>query len=811
MSNNTNNNQNKYNISEEGGIDLRLLFKRARKFWYLFILFPLLMSAFAWAYLQYQVPVYEVKSAILFKDEKNKQGISATDLISKELGLIGSKKMLVDESRIMTSYTVIEKVVKDLKLDRIVSVRGAVINKEIYGEKCPIVIDSFLLHDTVKDFNADLDVIDGNSFEITTADKQKQIYSFGTVFTNNYGDFLIKKGYNTQNSKLSITCKGTEKAAREIIKTITIELPKKESNIFEPTIKTTMPEKAKLILQKVVEVYNEYNLGDKKAVSENTVKFIQQRLDTLTKELSGVEQNTETYKSQNSITTDGSSDIAYFFDKLGETDSELVKLEVQNAILNSMEALLTKTDPDFDLLPTNLELKSSGLQTQISDYNKQVLERNRLAKVAGNYNPNLIYLTLEINGMKRAIIENIRRVKNENAAVLVQTKAKNNKFVGKLGETPQKERELKDRKRQQDIKEGLYLFLLQKKEETAISMVGAIADARIIDRPIMGETPVSRKKPVVYLMAICAGLFLTLVFVVLQGLTVDTVQSEADIKAKTSLHILAKIPFNKTNNRWVVQAGSQTMITEMFRSLRSNLQFFLPQQTSNETLGESNNDKKPNEAVRENRKGQALLITSATSGEGKNFITLNLAMSLAIANKKTVILSLDLRSTKLSLNFPLLSTSTGITQYVTTDLYPHEIIQPSGKHPDLYFINSGMIPQNPAELMMDPKMGLLFTYLKEKFDYIVINTPPIGLVSDAVSLKPYIDITLFIVRFGYTKKTDLSIIQSYVDGQKLPNPTIVFNGLKGIDRIQNNYYSKSEKNEPKTSIFSNDWFKSNFS
>jgi tyrosine-protein kinase Etk/Wzc len=808
---NTTNNQQK-NL-EEGGIDLRQIGKRIRKFWYLFILLPMLMSALAWAYLQYQVPVYEVKSAILIKDEKNKQGISATDLISKELGLSGSKKMLVDESKIMTSYTVIEKVVKDLKLDRTVLVTGTVIDKEVYGEKAPIKIDSFVLRDTITDFKAALEVLDDNTFELTTADKQKQTGTFGTTFTNKYGDFLINKGYKTADKKFKIACTGTEKTASDIIKTISIDIPKKESNILEPTIKTTMPEKAKAILQRMVEVYNDNNIGDKKEVSENTVKFIKQRLDTLTTELAGVEQNTQAYKAREGITNDGMSDINYFFNKLGETDSELVKLEVQNSVLTSIEALLTKIDPNFDLLPTNLELKSATLQTQIADYNKQVLERNRLAKVAGDYNPNLKNLTLEINNNKRAIIENIRRVKNENAIVLAQTRAKNDKFAGKLGEAPRNEREMTDRKRQQSIKEGLYLFLLQKKEETAISMVGAIADARIIDRPIVGATPVSIKKSIVYLAALMAGLFLSFLFVILQGLVVDTVQSEADIKSKTPIPVLAKIPFNKTNNNWVVKTGSQTMITEMFRSLRSNLQFYLPQTPQNQGFTEGPSEINPREIGRENRKGKALLITSATSGEGKNFITLNLAMSLAMANKKTVIVSLDLRSTKLSLNFPLLSTAAGITQYVTTDLYPHEIVQPSGKHDNLYFVNSGMIPQNPAELMMDAKMAILFSYLKEKFDYIVINTPPIGLVSDAVSLKPYVDLTLYVVRFGFTKRTDLDILQSFFEGQKLPNPTIVFNAVKGIDKMENTYYNKMDKNTPKekSSVFSTAWFKTRFS
>ena len=791
MSYNTKNSQNKQKESEEGGINISQLLQRVRKFWYIFLLCPILMSAAAWAYLQYQVPVYEVKSTILIKDEKNKQGISANDLISKELGLLGNKKMLVDESKIMTSYSVIEQVVRDLKLDRTLSLRGTLKNDEIYGQICPISIDSFSLNDTIVDFKASLDIVNDSTFQLTTPDKNKETYTFGSSFSNKYGTFFITRCNNPKYAKkkeLSIVCRGTEKTARDLIKMISISLPKKESNMLEPSMKTTMPEKAKDILQKMIDVYNAYSLSDKREISQNTLEFIDKRLSALTNELSGVEQNVQSYKTREGITADGTPNIGYFFNKLGESDSELVKLEVQNSILTSIEALLTKNDPTFDLLPTNLDLKSSSLQNQISDYNKMVLERNRLAKVAGDFNPTLKNLTLEINDIKRAIIENIRRVKQENAAFLTQTQAKNSQYVTKLGKNPRNERELTDIKRQQNIKEGLYLFLLQKQEETAISMVGAVADARIIDRPIIGETPISMKKSIVYLMALAAGLFLSLVFVILQGLTVNTVQSEGEISAKTPMPILAKIPFSKLRDNWVVESGSYTMITEMFRSLRNNLPFVLPQIAHPSTNGNG-----------QNTRGQVLLITSAMSGEGKRFMTLNLAMTLAIANKKTVILNLDLRNPKLSFNFPLLRNAKGVSNYLTSDLYPHEIILETGKHKDLYFINGGTIPSNPSELMMSPKLAVFFAYLKKDFDYIIVNTPPIGLVSDALSLKSYIDMTLFVVRHGVTKIEDLSIINAFYENQKLPKPHIIFNGFTSTDKRGDKYYGENVLNDESAS------------
>lgn len=776
----TQNQKNKQNDVLEQGINITKLWQRAQNFWYVFAICPLITLSLAWLYGQYQVPTYEVKSTILFKDEKNKQGVSASDLIAKELELGGSKKLLVDESKIMTSHTVIEQVVRDLKLDRMVLREGRFKKEEIYGAACPVLIDSFMLNDTLKSFEALLSILNENTFELTLPDEEKQIGVFGNLLSNKYGVFLIRKSINPKTAKdqeVTIVCNSIEKTARAIIKSIDIVLPKKESNMVEPTMQTTNPEKAKDILQTMITVYNRVNVIDKREISQNTLAFIEQRLTALTSELSGVEQHVEAYKTREGMTAESQTDITYFFSKLGEYDSELVKLEVQNSLLTSIEALLTKTDLNYDLLPTNLELKSNSLQSQIDNYNKLVLERNRLAKVAGDSNPTLKNLSSEINSVKRAIIGNIGRVKQENAAFLAQNRTKNSQFTNKLSKTPRNERELTDIKRQQNIKEGLYLFLLQKQEETTISLASAIPDARVIDRPIISETPIGLKKSFLYIMAVAASIFVSFVFVILQGLMVNTVQSESDITAKTAMPILAKIPHGKTLDNWVIQGGSNTLISEMFRTLRSNLDFVLPQK---------------NPSV----KGQVLLITSATSGEGKDFITLNLGMSLAIANKKTVIINLDLRKPNLGRHFSFLNNKVGITQYVATpDMYPHEVIQHSGIHKDLFHIHNGNIPLNPAELMMDPKIKMLITYLKDNFDYILINTPPVGLVSDALALKSFVDVTLFIVRSGFTKKSELATVNGYAGGQKLPNPVIIFNDVKIKEQIKHQYFTHVQQSQ----------------
>ena len=786
MANNKENQSNKQNHLSGKGIDFGQLLQLFQRFWYVCLIFPILMAVLAWVYLRYQIPVYEVKSTIIIKDDKNRQGISATDIISKEFELVGNKKMLIDESKIMTSYSVIEEVVHDLKIDRTIYKRGTVTDEELYGQDCPIVIDSFSLKDSLSDFNANIDVLDDNSFELTPKGGAKQMCQFGVPVSTPQGNFLIKKRnspkYADKNA-FRIVCKATEKAARDIIKIINISLPKKESNILEPTMLSTTPAKAQDILRTMVVVYNEHNLSDKKEVSQNTLQFIGQRLQSLTSELSGVEQNVEKYKKREGITADGSSDIGYFFNRLGEYDGELVRLGVQNSLLTGIEAILAKNDATFDLLPTNLDLKSSTLQNQIGDYNKLILDRNRLLKNAGENNPNLKAMTDELKNSRVAIIDNIRRVKQENGTLLAETKSKNAQFVDKLGSTPRKERQLTDIKRQQNIKEGLYLFLLQKQEETGIGMVGATSDARVVDRPIIGESPVGMGKSIVYLIALALGGFLAFVFVFIQFFMVNTLQSEGDITEITDMPILVKIPFQKTKDNLVIEPGNRTPIAEIFRLLRTNVQFFLSevnQPTSPQPQRGVNavTNQLTNQPTNQPTNGQAILVTSSVCGEGKSFVTLNLGMSLAIANKRTVIIVLDLRSPKPT-DYSFLSKDTeGITNYLASGLEPIDIIQPSDNHRNLFFIRSGTIPEDPSELIMDAKMGKLFTFLKENFDYIIIDTSPVGLVSDPLLLKPYIDMTLIVSRFAYTKKAQLEVVNEFYKDHKLKNPAIVWNGIK---------------------------------
>ncbi len=780
--------QSSSNNQGSEGINISEILGKFRRFWRVFILLPLLMGAIAFLFLRYQTPIYTVQNSVLIKDESNKQGISTSDIITMEAGKGTVKKMLADEISIMTSHTVLEEVSRNLQLDRIVYLRGLIKSKELYGLDSPIRIDSFLLRDTLKVFKASLDIKEGKNYQLTLEDGTIQEGVFDVKLTNKYGEFMLHKymtGKFADRTKFKIVCKSIERAAKDIGDDISISLPKKESNILEPTMKCAVPEKAKDILHDMVFVFNKNNVEDKNEVSKTTLRFIESRISNLTGELSGVEHNVEQYKTREGLTSDGSTDINYMFGRLGEYDGELVKMEVQNALLSSLEGILKRNDNVYELLPINLELKSSGLQSQIGDYNRMVLERNKLLKVAGENHPNLKSLNDDLKNVKAAIIGNISRVREENSALLSQTQSKSNTYSDKLVSTPRKERQLTEIKRQQNIKEGLYLYLLQKQEETAISIAGALTDARVVDRPTVGDAPLSTKQPFVYGLAIFLGLIFSAVYALLQDFMTNTVQSVDDILSQTAMPIIGKIPFYRTKKQLVIQAGNRTAIAEMFRLLRTDLQYALNEiNVFNNTLG-----------LR--RKGQVVMVTCTGSGEGKSFISLNLGMSLAIAQKKTVVVGMDLRRPKISEYLSIPKDKKGITDYLTMSCQIEDIILESKESEDLYFIPSGFLAANPSELIMTPRMNALFTFLKDHFDYIVIDTPPVGIVSDAFLLKPFVDATLYVVRFGRTKRAQLSIVNRFFESKKLNNPFIVYNGVKWDEEMMmgknNSYYTKEKR------------------
>ena len=725
------------------------------RYWYLFVIFLGLCYLGAKLYLRYTIPQYEVKSAILIKSPQSNDQFDQ-QLILRDLGLGGQESNVNDEIQILKSVTLMEEVVDKLNLNISFITEGRIRNNNIYVTS-PITIDSIKL-DSNKTGSFIIQILNDQEF-IKTEKGQTTTERFNVPFFSSLGYFTFvrnRQSFNP-NQPITVAVRKREATAKAYASRISIRRARDYSNVLELKLRDNIPEKAADILNTLVEVYNEATIEDQNRVTKNTIKFIDDRLRYLTTELDSVETSVESYKKRNELTTGLSQDIEMVFTELSKLNGEIASLEMNRSVIDAMENHISNEVNQFELIPANLSLNNPALNSKIEEHNQLVLERDRKLKSASESNPIVIEATEKINALRPIILSSINNLKADLEKNI--NRAYNNQQLvqKKVRSFPTKEKELLDITRQQSVKEALYVYLLQRREETALSEAATVAGSRIIDEARPNRSPISPKSNDIFMIAFALGLGIPVGLIVLKDLLNDKILSEKDIQTFTKTPILGGINFSKKGENIVVKKNSRSSTAEMFRLLRTNLQFLSGQ-----------------------KEKQTILITSGTSGEGKSFITINLGISIAISNKKTVIIGLDLRKPKLSkyLNLEKDSKMRGMTNYLVGKAEKSEIIYETGLHENLYYIPSGPMPPNPAELINTNTLDQLFAELQEEFDYILIDTPPVGLVTDALLLNRFADISLYVIRYGVTKKGTVNLIEELYQQEKLTNPAIIYNGIK---------------------------------
>jgi capsular exopolysaccharide synthesis family protein len=519
------------------------------------------------------------------------------------------------------------------------------------------------------------------------------------------------------------------------------------------SLKDPVWERGITIVAKLIEVYEKEAVEDKNLIASNTLNFIDERLKYLTAELTDVEKNVELYKKENGL-TDVGSDAALFTSSASEYNKKLADLDIQIELLSSIETYLQKQGEQFEMIPSSLNIQDPTLLSLIAKFNELQLQRQRMLRGSQPDHPLVINMNEQLANLRVNIRENLRTIKNGLGITRQNLLANSARFESKKRMVPAMERELLEINRQQGVKAGLYLYLLQKREESALSLAATVSNTRIIDAPSAGY-PDGPNKMTFYMMAILFGIAVPFAVLYLRDMINDKVQHLREVEKSTATPILGELAHDKTGETLVVTHGSRSVITEMFRHIRTNLQFA--------TAGKEN---------------KVILITSGMSGEGKTFFSINLGASLVSTGKRVVVLGMDLRKPRLikALN---LSDTLGITNYLISDAVSvNDIVRPLGVMEDLFVIGSGPVPPNPAELMMSPKIGKLINILKESFDYVIIDTAPVGQVVDAFMLAPYIDSTIYLVRYNFTPKPLLETIQKIYKERKLSHPMIVLNDAK---------------------------------
>ncbi|HEY6977816.1 MAG TPA: polysaccharide biosynthesis tyrosine autokinase, partial [Chitinophagaceae bacterium] len=522
--------------------------------------------------------------------------------------------------------------------------------------------------------------------------------------------------------------------------------------VIEITLHETVPQKGEDILNKLYEVYTRMNEEDKNKIADSTINFIDDRLAVVSAELSGVEKNIEQFKIKNQLSTNIPEQATLALNNASDLQKQLTEQEVQINVVEALEDHLKGNTQR--IVPNAAVIQDPTYISTVQEYNTLVLERDRQLQTTKPDNPVVQNLNSQIEVVKKNLIVSLDNIKKEMQISRNELSKKNDQFKTQMKAVPSKERVFLDISRQQDIKQQLYLYLLQKREETAISKSGTLANSRLIEPGKSDALPFTPKKSLLYLAALCLGILLPSVSIYLKNVLNNTVNNRSDVTKETNVPVLGEIGHNATRKTIVAEQNSRTALAEQFRAVRTNLQFLL-----------------------KGKDHQVIMITSSTVGEGKSFFTINLGSSLAISNKKVVLMELDLRKPKISKELGL-STETGFTDYLISKCNREAIIKQTPAHPNLFLISSGSIPPNPAELLLSTEVDELFAWLKTEFDYIIVDTPPAGVVIDPVLLGKYADASIYIVRQRQTFKEQLKMVNDFKQNNKIPNLSILINDVR---------------------------------
>ena len=744
-------------------------------FWPLFVLLVALGLAGAWVYLRYKVPVYKASATILVKDDK--KGMDGTSIM-ESMDMFGGKKIVENEIEVIKSRTLAREVVRELKLYAPVTVEGKISDRPGYLS-APIQVevknpDSF---QTAKQVYFELK---GGWVNI-----DKQNYALNKWVKTPYGELKFnsnpkyQKTAETTDRPMFFALQTIKESATQLLSRLTVSASSKQSTVINLNYEDEVPLRAEEILNALVTVYNNAAIKDKNTLAANTLEFVEKRLSYVVGELDSVEGKMQDYRMKNKL-VDISAQGQLYLQTVGANDQKISDLDMQQAVLGEVQNYVIGKTKQGGIVPSTLGISDPVLSQLLQTLYDSELQYERLKQTTPENNPILLSLADQIAKIKPNILENIRNQKRSLAAGRGDLSSTNGRFNSMLSTIPQKERELLEISRQQSIKNNIYTFLLQKREETALSYASTVADSRLVDVAEAGRFPVSPKPKMIYLIAFFGSIILGVGLVSLKDVINNTILYRSEIEKLTTAPILGEVMHEPSKSPIIIMEGKRTFIAEQFRQLRTSLGY----------LGINSRKKR-------------IMITSTISGEGKSFISANLGVSLALMGKKVVLLEMDMRKPKLSEHFNL-SRETGLSNFFIGSKDPIEVIKSVPNQPNLFVIPSGPIPPNPSELLVNGKLEELLAYLDKTFDYILIDTAPVSPVTDAYLISPLCDATLYVIRHGVTPKMFVQKMDEQNKIRELKNRAIVFNGVKqrGVKGYGNSYgygngYGYTEDNPKK--------------
>ena len=740
----------------------------------------------AWIYLRMATPVYNISATVLIKDDKkggNTGGMAGLEELGLS-GLISSSQNIDNELEVLRSKTLVKEVVNQLNLYVSYTDEDEFPSKNMY--KTSPVIVSLTPQEAEKlsdPMIVEMSLYPQGSLDVgvTIGDKeyQKHFEKLPAVFPMDEGtlaffqspDSLMANKDTTEESSAQnvrrITAKinSPMKVARVYCENLTIEPTSKTTSVAVISLKNSSLQRGQDFTNQLLEMYNRNTNNDKNEIAQKTAEFIDERIDIISKELGNTEANLENFK-RNAGITDLTSEAQIALTGNAEYEKKRVENRTQISLLEDLRKYIRGNE--YEVLPSNVGLQDAALVATIERYNEMLVERKRLLRTSTENNPAIVNLDTSIRAMK----SNVQATLDGTLQGMLITKAdldrEANRFSRRISDAPGQERQFVSIARQQEIKAGLYLMLLQKREENAITLAATANNAKIIDEAIADDIPVSPKRKIIYLIALVLGVGIPVGIIYLIGLTKFRLEGRADVEKLTTVPIVGDIPLtdekNEKDGSIAVFENQNNLMSETFRNIRTNLQFMLQ------------NDKK------------VILVTSTVSGEGKSFISANLAISLSLLGKKVVIVGLDIRKPGLNKVFRLSTKEKGITLYLAnpdTDLM--SLVQPSDVNKNLSILPGGTVPPNPTELLARDGLDKAIEILKKNFDYVILDTAPVGMVTDTLLIGRVADLSVYVCRADYTHKVEYTLINELAEEKKLPNICTVINGVD-LKRRKYGYY-----------------------
>ena len=773
-----------FTAEDEKPIDYKAILFEYLMYWPWILGCIIIMGITMYAYLRYKAPIYNINATVLIKqDDQTKSSSIPPMQAMQDLGMLSMASNFDNEVEILRSRTLVKKVVNKLNLyinykekQTFRYPADLYKNSPVQVWTTPEEADCLFRPVTLEMTctpNGQVDVKanfypDPNSGEITI---HKHFDKLPGVLTTPVGVFTLSSNRDSTlaqiNEVRTITAIITPPTAvaNNYANNLTSEPTSKTTTIASLSLEESNTSRGIDFINMLVTLYNEDANNDKNEVAAKTAQFIDERIRIINQELGTTESQLASFKQQAGL-TDLSSDAQLALKENSVYQQKQAENATQLRLVAFLKNYINDTKNEMEVIPTNVGLADQGLSELIIKYNDLLIERKRLLRTSSESNPAVVQLDAGIRATRINVQTTVENV--EKALLITQSDLdrEGKKYATRISNAPTQEKELMSITRQQEIKASLYLLLLQKREENAITLASTATNGRIIEEAMAGNYPIAPNKKMYYLIALIFGLGIPVGIIYLRDLLRFKIESRADVEKITDVPVVGDIPLTNTEGHpIVVQENRNGLMEEVFRSVRTNLQYM---------LGEGQ---------------KVILFTSTTSGEGKSFNAGNLACSFAFMGKKVVIVGLDIRKPGLNKVFEISHKERGITQYLAdpkqTDLL--SLCQPSVISPNLFILPGGSVPPNPTELVARKALDEAIEKLKQYFDYIILDTAPIGMVTDTQLIARVADLSVYVCRADYTHKSDYELINDLKRENKLPNLCTLINGID-MDQRKNGYY-----------------------